>query len=135
MASTPRWKGDHARNFIRFSGINPDQSGTRPASPRERLSQASLRPTAGAASASPRLTYGSRIGGRDREQRIDIPAQEVDCQIEVEARHATAAGGWADDKLALLNDAPGRLDLGFSDPSQPIAQADDVRLSFVHTVP
>lgn len=90
---------------------------------------------AGAASASPRLTYGSRIGGRDREQRIDIPAQEVDCQIEVEARHATAAGGWADDKLALLNDSPGRLDLGFSDPSQPIAQADDVRLSFVHTVP
>lgn len=80
-----------------------------------------------------RLAYGSRIGDADRDQRIDIPAQDVDCRLEIGARHARADGGWGADELTVLDEAPGRLDLGFCDPSQPAAQDNDVLLSFALT--
>jgi hypothetical protein len=89
--------------------------------------------TAGSGAEPARLGYGSRIGVGDRDQRIDIPAQAVDCRLEVATRHVTAGGDWGDDRLTILDDAPGRLDLGFSDPSQPTAHDNDVLLSFALT--
>jgi len=82
-----------------------------------------------------RLAYGSRIGDGDREQRIDIPMQDVDCRLEVSARHAAQDGAWRDDKLTIIEDAQGRLDLGFSNPSRPTAHDNDVLLSFCLTEP
>jgi hypothetical protein len=82
---------------------------------------------------APRLVYGSRIGDGDRQQRIDIPAQDMDCRLEVRARHPTTGGDWGADKLTVIDDEPGRLDLGFSDASQGIAHDNDVMLSFVLT--
>ena len=46
----------------------------------------------GPGDAHPRLTFGSEIGGDDREQRIDVPAQDKDCRVEVTSRHAIAGG-------------------------------------------
>jgi hypothetical protein len=85
----------------------------------------------GGAPRTARLAYGSRIGGDDREQRIDIPAQDMDCRLEVRSRHAMGNGDWQDDKLTIIHDAPGRLDLGFSDPSRLTAHENDVLLSFI----
>jgi len=82
-----------------------------------------------AASATPRLTYGSQIGGGDCEQRIDIPAQDTDCRLEAWSRHSIAEG-WADDRCSVEDDTPSRLMIGFSDPSRPKARKDDVLLSF-----
>jgi hypothetical protein len=88
---------------------------------------------AGAGAEAPRLVYGSHIGDGDRQQRVDIPAQDMDCRLEVRARHATTGGDWGDDKLTVIDDASGRLDLGFSDPSHAGAHDNDVVLSFVLT--
>jgi hypothetical protein len=88
---------------------------------------------AGAGAEAPRLVYGSHIGDGDRQQRIDFPAQDMDCRLEVRARHATTGGEWADDKLTVLDEEPGRLALGFSDASQAVAHDNDVVLSFVLT--
>lgn len=82
------------------------------------------------ADATPRLNYGSQIGERDREQRIDIPAQAVDCRLEVSTRHATAADGWRDGRVTIADDTPNRLDIGFSNPASPAAHEDEVLLSF-----
>ena len=82
---------------------------------------------------APRLVYGSRIGDGDRQQRIDIPVQDMDCRLEVRARHATTGGVWGDDKLTVIADEPGRLDLGFSEASHPLAHDNDVMLSFLLT--
>jgi len=90
---------------------------------------------AGGGAPAVRLAYGSRIGDGDRRQRIDIPAQDRDCSLEVSSRHATPDGARGDDKLTILDDAPGRLDLGFSDPSRPTAHDNDVVLSFSLTEP
>jgi len=88
---------------------------------------------AGAAGPAVRLAYGSRIGDGDRQQRIDIPAQDMDCSLQVTSRHAMPGGAWGDDKLTVLDDSPGLLDLGFSDPSSPTAHDNDVVLSFYLT--
>jgi hypothetical protein len=88
---------------------------------------------AGADADSPRLVYGSRIGDGDRQQRVDIPAQDMDCRLEVRGRHATTGGDWGDDKLTVMDDEPGRLELGFSDALQAGAHDNDVVLSFVLT--
>jgi len=87
--------------------------------------------TADAASAGspPRLAYGSQIGGRDREQRIQIPAQDADCRLEVRSRRAMA-GGWQDDRPTVDQDTPSRLLIGFSDPASPTSHKNDVLLSF-----
>lgn len=82
-----------------------------------------------AGASAPRLSYGSQIGGADREQRIDIPAQDVDCRLEIHSRHEIV-GGWADDRCAVNEDTPALLALGFSDPGSPPSPEDDVRLSF-----
>ena len=76
-----------------------------------------------------RLTYGSRIGAGDCEQRVDIPAQDVDCRIEVDASHASG-GGWKDDRSSIEEDTPSCLQIGFSDRALAFARTDDVLLSF-----
>ncbi len=83
---------------------------------------------------APHLTYGSAIGGHDRDQRIDIPAQPGDCRLEVKSRHAVV-GGWADDACTINEDTPGQLILGFSDASLPGVHRDDVVLNFVFKAP
>lgn len=82
-----------------------------------------------AAGGPARLTFGSWIGGRDLHQRIDIPAQDVDCRLEVQSRHQSAQG-WADDRASQEEDKPDRLVIGFCNPSRPGARPDDVLLSF-----
>jgi hypothetical protein len=76
-----------------------------------------------------RLTYGSQIGAGDCHQRVDIPAQDTDCRLEVCGRHAFD-GGWKDDRCTVEDDTPGRLLIGFSDRALPFAHKDDVLLSF-----
>jgi hypothetical protein len=78
------------------------------------------------------LTFGSRIGAGDCEQRVDIPAQARDCRLEVWASHA-APGGWKDDRCTVEDDTPDGVEIGFSDRALPQARKDDVRLSFTLT--
>lgn len=79
--------------------------------------------------AEARLTYGSEIGAGDCEQRIDIPAQDADCRMEIWGRHAVA-GAWKEDRCSVEVDTPQCLQLGFSDRAQPLDRTDDVLLSF-----
>jgi hypothetical protein len=83
-----------------------------------------------AATTPARVAYGSQIGGQDREQRIDIPAQDVDCRLEVRGQHALDDGEWRDDRLTVLEDAPRQLDIGLFNPARPGAHPNDVLLSF-----
>lgn len=85
-----------------------------------------VRPAAGGVA---RLTFGSEIGGRDVHQRIDIPAQDVECRLEIESRHETAQG-WKSDRAASQEDTPDQLSIGFCDASRSGARPDDVLLSF-----
>jgi hypothetical protein len=82
-----------------------------------------------------RPSYGSRIGGQDRAQVINIPQQDVDCRLEVSAQHPADSGEWSEDDWTVLEDTPGRLDIGFSDFVGPSAQPIDVLLSFAFTPP
>lgn len=84
--------------------------------------------------AIPRLTYGSHIGERDLDQRIDIPPQDVDCRIEIWSRHA-APSGWEDDRCAIQDDTPEELRVGFWDAAKPGSKPDDVILSFAIGAP
>jgi hypothetical protein len=85
-------------------------------SPRdESLHRWDMRVVAVGASEPARLTYGSQIGGRDCDQRVCIPAQDVDCRLEVASRHPVL-GGWADDTCRVREDTPSELLLGFSGP-------------------
>lgn len=86
---------------------------------------------AGAGATTPaRVVYGAQIGGQDREQRVDIPAQDVDCRLEVRSQHALDDGEWRDDRLTVLDDTPSQLDIGFFNPARPGAHPNDVLLSF-----
>ena len=82
-----------------------------------------------AAEGSARVAYGSRIGARDTDQRIDIPGQAVNCRLEVRSRHATR-DGWADDCARTGDNTPNRLQVGFFDAAQPGARQDDILLCF-----
>ena len=81
------------------------------------------------ADATPRLSYGSRIGGDDRMQRIEVPAQARESWLEVDCLHASG-DGWDDDRPFLDDSAPGVVVLGFS---RPEGMAHDVLLSFEFT--
>jgi hypothetical protein len=80
------------------------------------------------------LTFGSQIGGLDRVQHVDIPAQTLACRLEIAACHKSAQG-WEDDRGAVLEDTPNRFEIGFCDASSTMAQEDDVLLSLVFTPP
>lgn len=79
-----------------------------------------------------RGAFGSRIGDQDIHQRVDIPPQAVACRLDIRSQHATA-DGWADDVVAIQEDTPNELRLGFSDRGRASAQPDDVLLSFAFT--
>jgi hypothetical protein len=84
-----------------------------------------------AESPSPRSTraaYGSAIGAGDLHQRVDIPAHEVACTLEISADHAVA-GGWAPDRCTIEQDTPNALRLGFCDPARSPPE-DDLVLTF-----
>jgi hypothetical protein len=81
------------------------------------------------AGGSPRLAYGSRIGVRDLDQRIDIPPQDVGCRLEIRSRH-TGHEGWQDDRCTVQEDTPNELRIGFCDAARLGALPDDVLLSF-----
>jgi hypothetical protein len=82
-----------------------------------------------------RIVYGSQIGGQDREQRIDIPAQDVDCRLELRGQHALDDGEWQDDRLTVLEDTLTQLDIGFFNPAHSGAHPNDVLLSFAFAHP
>lgn len=84
--------------------------------------------------ATARLAYGSQIGAGDCEQRVDIPAQDADCRLEVRGRHAVT-NGWKDDRCSMGDDSPSCLQIGFSDRALPYARKDDVLLSFTFERP
>jgi hypothetical protein len=46
------------------------------------------------------LSFGSRIGGEDRDQRIDIPAQDKDCRLEIAAQHQNGEA-WDEDRSSI----------------------------------
>lgn len=81
------------------------------------------------ATAPVRLSYGSQIGARDCEQRIDVPIQDRDCRIEVTCGRAIT-GGWQDRQGSVEDDTPGLLVIGFTDASVFEPRADDIVLSF-----
>jgi hypothetical protein len=76
-----------------------------------------------------RATYGSHIGGSDIDQRVHIPAQEMDCELSIRSQHRTSEG-WADDQGTVDDDTPSQLQIGFCDTARPGARHDDVLLSF-----
>jgi hypothetical protein len=88
-------------------------------------------PTGGGA---PRLNLGSHIGQDDLDQRIDIPAQTVDCELEIDCCHATARG-WGGDLGSIAEESEGRLVVGFCDPDRADAGVYDVVLNFIVAAP
>jgi len=82
----------------------------------------------------PRFAYGSRVGGRDDNQRVDIPAQSEDFELQISSRHAVGEG-WEDDACVVGEDSPALLTLGFTDASLPSTHRDDVTLSFAFKAP
>ena len=85
--------------------------------------------TTGAASGAPRVVFGSHIGERDLDQRIEIPPQDADCRVEARSSHAED-GVWIDGQCTLQNDTPDELRVAFCNPARSGAQEDDVLLSF-----
>jgi hypothetical protein len=81
---------------------------------------------------TPRLSYGSRIGGLDREQHVEIPAQDVDCTLEVGASHRNG-NRWDEDQSFVSSDTPSLLTLEFGAGRSSAAHEDDIRLSFQFT--
>lgn len=79
----------------------------------------------------PRMTFGSRIGGIDRSQRIDIPAQVMDCVVSVRASHEDA-GGWSNTPGHVAIDTPDELTFDFNDAK---ATAPDCSLAFKFVTP
>ena len=77
--------------------------------------------------ATPRLSFASQIGRGDREQYIEIPAQDVDCRLEVTSSRRDGAG-WSEQQSTPSTDAPGLTRLGYG--ALTAASEYDVLLSF-----
>jgi hypothetical protein len=77
----------------------------------------------------PLLEYGSRIGGRDCAQRVEIPAKDSVRRLEIGSRHAVD-GDWRDSRGVVDEDTPSCVRLGFSRLSAPVGCPDDVLLNF-----
>lgn len=80
------------------------------------------------------IAFGSRIGGRDLDQRIDIPPQGVDCWLDIGSRHP-AREGWEEDRCTIQEDTPDAVRISFCDAAKPGARPDDVLLSFAFGAP
>jgi len=81
-----------------------------------------------------RADYGSQIGGEDLHQRVDIPAQAMDCRIQIGSAHRNTHG-WSDDHLSLRDVRAGEAKLGFCELMKTGSRLDDVLLSFVFAPP
>lgn len=77
-----------------------------------------------------RAAYGSRIGGRDIDQRVDIPARSEACSLEVAAFHAFD-GAWVADHLSVEASGASEFRLGYCELTRAGSQHDDVLLAFV----
>lgn len=75
-------------------------------------------------------TYGSRIGGRDLDQRVDIPARPEACSLEIESFHASD-DAWIVDHLSVETSDSGEFRLGYCELTRAGSRHDDVVLSFV----
>ena len=80
-----------------------------------------------APSSTPRLSYGSRIGASDGEQRVEIPPQEIDCRLEAETSRRVG-GVWEVDQPQVTCDTPSLLELGFG--AAIAGEAGAIQLSF-----
>src|SRR6185437_15470943 len=78
---------------------------------------------------APRLTYGSQIGGLDRDQRVEIPLQDVDCTLEVDASRRFD-GVWEADQSQVIRETPALLELGFGVSASSIGDDSSILLSF-----
>jgi len=67
--------------------------------------------------ATPSLAFGSRIGGLDCEQHVDIPVEPINCRLEISAGQA-AGGGWEDDQGTIFDDTPGFCRSAFATPAR-----------------
>jgi hypothetical protein len=76
----------------------------------------------------PAVAFGSQIGGLDRVQHVDIPAQSMACHLEISACHATV-DGWQDDQWVVIEDTPSKLEIGFCNARATTAQEDDLSVS------
>jgi hypothetical protein len=79
----------------------------------------------------PRLSYGSRIGGLDRSQRIDIPAQLLDCVVSVSASRQKG-GAWSITPGHIAVDTPDELTFDFNEAQ---ATGPDCSLAFKFVTP
>lgn len=82
--------------------------------------------------ASPRLAYGSEIGGGDIHQRVNIPWQDANCRLDVSSRHA-AGGEWRESAQVMEEISPGQFTLGFSRAAKGNGAPNDVTLTFAIT--
>lgn len=80
-------------------------------------------------SLTPRLAYGSEIGGADGDQRIEIPPQDVDCWLQVDASRQFD-GVWEADQSQVTCDTPALLELGFGVSPSSVGDDDSIMLSF-----
>jgi hypothetical protein len=81
------------------------------------------------AAQGPRLSYGSRIGGSDAEQRLDIPEQDVDCRFQVRTFHETGAD-WSPSPAHIVVDTPERLAIRFGEHGSANPDVDSCVLDF-----
>ena len=82
-----------------------------------------------ASGSTPRLSYGSQIGGADDQQRIEIPPQDVDCRLEVDASRRFD-GVWEADQSQVTCDTPTLLELGFGASAASMGDDGSTLLSF-----
>jgi len=75
-----------------------------------------------------KLVFGSAIGGVDRQQSVDIPAQAAACRLELSVEHATPSG-WRSDSGAVFEDNPGHFEIGYRDGQADGGPADELLLS------
>jgi hypothetical protein len=80
-------------------------------------------------SLTPRLAYGSQIGGADSDQRIEIPPQDVDCWLKVDASRRFD-GVWEADQSQVTCDTPTLLELSFGVAASPTGDDESIALSF-----
>ena len=76
-----------------------------------------------------RAAYSSLVGGDDLSQRVAVPAQAMDCHLEVGALRARA-DGWTDSHMSVAEKSLTEVDIGFCDLATAGSRHDDVLMTF-----